>query len=204
MSGHAWAAPHSLPFDLESPVAGRIDNDWYATPARDVEGFLDAAGINVRGLSVYEPSAGDGAILDVCNARGARRLHGQELVEERARICRLKGYDVQSGDALLHPWGTADLLLGNPPFSLSLEFAERAAAWAKKNRRPAALLLRLAFLESKKRAAFHAEWPADIFVLSERPSFRRDRKGTDSAAYAWFVWGPLASRRWSVIPPRAE
>jgi len=192
------------PLELMPTDAGRVPDDFYATPARDVEAFLDTAGINVRGLHVFEPSAGDGAILAVCDDRGATTLSGIEMDAKRAAVCAFRGFDVRQGDALTEVWGKADLLIGNPPFNLALEFAERAAAWAEMHRKPAALLLRLAFLESKKRAAFHAEHPSDLFVLSERPSFRRDRKGTDSSAYAWFVWSPLASRRWTVIPPRAE
>jgi hypothetical protein len=196
------SAAEALPLELAPTDAGRVPDDFYATPSRDVEAFLDTAGLNVRGLSVFEPSAGDGAILDVCRGRGAERLLGLELEERRAAVCRAKGYDVTTADAMERTWGAADLLLGNPPFTMALEFAELAAAWAHRNGKPAALLLRLAFLESRKRAHFHASCPSDIFVLSERPSFRRDRKGTDSSAYAWFVWGPLASRRWTVIPPK--
>jgi hypothetical protein len=51
-----------------------------------------------------------------------------------------------------------------------------------------ALLLRLNFLESRERYDFWINYPAKhIYVLSERPCFI-GTKGTDSIAYAWFVW----------------
>lgn len=49
------------------------------------------------------------------------------------------------------------------------------------------MLLRLAFLESKKRCDFWQKHPVSkLYVLSERPSFTG--AGTDATAYAWFVW----------------
>jgi hypothetical protein len=49
------------------------------------------------------------------------------------------------------------------------------------------MLLRLAFLESKSRFMFWQQYPlSKLFVLSCRPSFVG--KGTDSAAYGWFIW----------------
>ena len=40
-----------------------------------------------------------------------------------------------------------------------------------------------------------AALPADLYPLASRPSFTPDGK-TDSAAYAWLVWGPGRGGRW--------
>jgi hypothetical protein len=49
------------------------------------------------------------------------------------------------------------------------------------------MLLRLAFLESRRRVAFWRANPlARLYVLARRPSFVGT--GTDMAAYAWFGW----------------
>ncbi|MCL6612078.1 MAG: hypothetical protein K6T66_11125 [Peptococcaceae bacterium] len=49
------------------------------------------------------------------------------------------------------------------------------------------MLLRLAFLESKKRRDFWRRYPVNgLYVLSERPSLMGGK--TDAAAYAWFIW----------------
>jgi hypothetical protein len=115
----------------------------------------------------------------------------------------------------------------NPPFSHALPFVEHAVAQMRPGGRVAALL-RLAFLESAERLAFHRANPADVHVLARRPSFltkeqkkrmheealaRWEAEGrhgprplppsTDSCAYAWFVWG-LGGGKWSVLDVAKE
>ena len=49
------------------------------------------------------------------------------------------------------------------------------------------MLLRTAFLESKKRYDFWQRHPVSkLYVLSQRPSFTG--KGTDATSYSWFIW----------------
>ena len=47
------------------------------------------------------------------------------------------------------------------------------------------------------RRAFHDAHPADLYVLSRRPSFIGT--GSDTAAYAWWVWGPGRGGRYQVL-----
>lgn len=79
-----------------------------------------------------------------------------------------------------------DTILGNPPYAHAEAFIRHALPmlmpWGRLG-----FLLRLSFLESQRRAEFWREFPCEaVYVLSERPSFTDG--GTDSAAYAWFVW----------------
>lgn len=187
----------------------RVADDYYATPEWCIElilPVLDAACSTQIGC-VLDPSCGDGAILDVAKAHGCHTV-GIEQDAGRAQQARAKGHSVTEGDALgsFAAWDVAPhtaqaAIIGNPPYSHALEFAERAAAWARRYGRPAALLLRLGFAESAGRAAFHRAYPSSLYVLAERPRFRTDTRGTDSSAYAWFVWGlsPLRSNGWSVL-----
>lgn len=78
-----------------------------------------------------------------------------------------------------------DLVIGNPPYAKAQEFIEHALEIGK----TIAFLLRINYLASKKRAAFHKKFPADLYVLPKRPSFTNDNR-TDATEYAWFVWGP--------------
>jgi hypothetical protein len=49
------------------------------------------------------------------------------------------------------------------------------------------ILLRTAFLESKKRYEFWQKHKLNgLYVLSQRPSFTG--KGTDATSYSFFVW----------------
>jgi hypothetical protein len=96
-------------------------------------------------------------------------------------------------------------VITNPPFSLAEDFARQALKVAGAHG-TVTLFLRLAFLEGAKRAAFHREHPADVYVLPTRPVFRPDL-GADRWAYAWFVWGPGRGGRWEILDiekPRAR
>ena len=78
-----------------------------------------------------------------------------------------------------------DIIITNPPFKLAMEFLEKSLKEAD----VCIYLLRLGFLESKKRREFHQKNPpTNLIVLSERPSFVAG--GTDKTAYAWYVYDP--------------
>ena len=178
----------------------RIAGDYYATPAWATELILDELWLPTQAL-ILDPSAGEGAILDVAEARGFQAV-GYELDAERARVCGAKRPTIQCDALGPEPWCHASAIVGNPPFSKALEFAEKAAQWAEAHGTVAALLLRLAFAESKSRVEFHRSYPSALRVLSERPRFRADTSGTDSSAYAWFVWDrryEVKVEGWSVL-----
>jgi hypothetical protein len=78
---------------------------------------------------------------------------------------------------------THRVCIGNPPYLDAAAHVAKALEVAP----IVAFLLRLNFLGSAKRLNFWRHHPADVYVLSERPSF--DGEGTDATEYAWFVWG---------------
>ena len=86
------------------------------------------------------------------------------------------------------------MIITNPPFYLAEQFVRKSLSCATH----VAMLLRLAFLETRKREALHEEFPSDVYVLSRRPSFMSNG-ATDSCAYAWFVWGPGRGNRWEIL-----
>ena len=88
-----------------------------------------------------------------------------------------------------------DVGISNPPFGDADAFVRKllAECWI------VVALLPLGFAASAGRAALHAEFPSDLYVLAERPSFTGDGK-TDSRDVAWFVWGLGPGGRWSVLP----
>jgi hypothetical protein len=213
--------------------------DFYETPA-----WATAAVVpylpDLGRVSVLDPCAGRGAILDVLEAAGGVSC-GIEWDPIRAALAR-SSRPVACGDALgmaagvWRDWAEAQarpgapvLVVMNPPFARAGEFVGRALAEVGPAGTVAALL-RLAFLESKERAPFHRARPADVLVLSERPSFvvslrcagrcgwsvqvapdaaRPTACGacggalrtttSDSAAYAWFVWGPGCGGQWAML-----
>lgn len=164
--------------------------DFYETPTPAVEAILPYLPCAV---DVLDPCAGRGAILSVLEKRGiGPSVRGFEIDPSHGPRA-----NVGLRDALaLDSWGGPALVVMNPPFVLALEFVERALVEVRRGGTVAALL-RLGFLESAKRVAFHGAHPSDVYVLARRPSFTGGR--TDNAAYAWFLWGPGRGGRWSVL-----
>jgi len=87
-----------------------------------------------------------------------------------------------------------DYIVGNPPYSLAEEFILQSVNCLNKERPDAKVcfLLKLAFLESKKRAAglFKTMPPSQVKVLAGRPSFTGNGK-TNDYAFALFSWGHI-------------
>ena len=167
--------------------------DFYRTPRSAVEAILPH--LRLDGL-ILEPSAGDGAILAALRDRGVpyHNLEAVEIDYKRSMICG-QYCATYCGD--FRHWRAPrryDLVIGNPPYKHAQRFVERSLAIGE----TVAMLLRLGFLESLKRARFHRAHPADVFVFSRRPSFLGGGK-TYPAPFAWFVWGPGRGRRWSLL-----
>lgn len=77
------------------------------------------------------------------------------------------------------------VIITNPPFSIAKEFIVKCRTDYPNAK--VIMLLRLAFLESKRRKEFWDEHPVNhLYVLSERPRFINNK--SDATAYAWFVW----------------
>ena len=173
--------------------------DFYATPHWAIVPILEHL---PRGGTVLDTGCGEGNILRALLEAGwaSESLFGIELDEARARLCGDDtGAEVEHGDFLTgSPRLSFDLVIGNPPFTHSEAFARRALDVVSTRRGSAALLLRLEFLETAERLSFHRQFPSDVFVFPLRPSFTGDGK-CDSAAYAWFVWGPGRGGRWSIL-----
>jgi len=177
----------------------RID-DAYFTPAWAVDIILPHLPISGH---VLEPSAGEGAILRSLHlfpsTTSAESVTAVEIDPGRAETLRAQGLaSIIEADFLAMPRVASpfDLIIGNPPFSLAQKFVEASLAVLAPGG-TCAMLLRLAFLESSKRRRFHMAHPCEVNVLPRRPSFTG--VGTDSAAYAWFVWGPERANRWRVL-----
>lgn len=85
-----------------------------------------------------------------------------------------------------------DLVITNPPFAIAEEVIRHSLEFCK-NGKFVIMLLRLNFLEGLKRKdLFDNYMPKYIFVHRRRIDFTRNLKtgkhGTDSVAYAHFVW----------------
>lgn len=169
----------------------RHADDFYATPAWCTRAILSHL---PESHTILDPCCGDGAILDVLAAErpNAQRL-GIEIDDGRTETNKVKGHIVACADALgPSRWagGAVDLILTNPPFGLAMEFVQRACDEVFHGG-TVAMLLRLPWLASQKRAPWLRENTPSVYVLPKRPSFTG--KGTDATDYAWMVWSPRPS-----------
>ena len=114
--------------------------------------------------------------------------------EEENKLCKIYN-DVRIGDCLNYNT-YYDVVITNPPYSIAEEIITHYLEVVKP--RETIMLLRLAFLESKKRYEFWQKHPVNkLYILSQRPSFTG--KGTDATAYGWFVWDGTNKQEIKVI-----
>ena len=152
--------------------ASRENLDFYPTPGWCVDLLLDALNVCPE-WRCLEPAAGDGAIVKRLLARGvpASGIGAVEIDPTRAE----KVHEIvtcECSDFLKDPpiVGCHELIVTNPPFALAADFAKTALFLAG-DRGTVALLLRLNWLGSQERAAFHRAHPSDILLLPKRPEF---------------------------------
>lgn len=173
--------------------------DRYYTPDKLAESCVNVLPFELTNTGkVAEPSVGGGAFL--------------RAVRKRWPGASVDGYDVDPDAKGQHDctrffcldWpqatDTYDLILGNPPYFAAQEHIEHAWTRLAENGH-IAMLLRLAFTEGKVRKPFWKKFGPtlrSLHVLAERPSFTT--KGTDSAAYGWFVWGKTDTASSQFVP----
>lgn len=157
-------------------------------PAGNHPAFL----ANFDGISsgdrILEPSAGNGQIVKVLREGGYdNRIDAVELRPEERGTLEALADNVTIGSFFdYEPDCGYDVIIGNPPYSLALDFINKSLELLH----PGGLLiflLRTNFLESEKRFKWWQEHPlSGLYTLHKRPSFTG--RGTDATSYSWFVW----------------
>lgn len=150
----------------------RPESDYYPTPQKAINGLfevIDFHNLKEEGFTFAEPCKGAAAAI-------------YQHFPEGSEYCELE----EGKDYLTGTWANRpDIIITNPPFKIAMEFLDKSLQEAD----VCIYLLRLGFLESKKRREFHKKNPpTNLIILSERPSFVAG--GTDKTAYAWYVYDP--------------
>lgn len=180
--------------DTKAALADR-KNDLYESPPEAVYALLKAEDIP---SVVWEPACGPGSIVRALRASG-RKVYATDLVNYESRDQDESGWDFLCERQL--PIGV-QAIITNPPFKNAAEFVSHALELCPK----VIMLLRLAFLESVRRAPIlDSGHLARVLVFSNRlPMMHRDGwegpKVTNPTAFAWFIWdrehcGPTELRR---------
>lgn len=179
----------------------RSERDFYVTPVEAVipvvREIRDRWG-KVGEPVILDPGAGTGNITAAVRmVWPAAHIVAVEIDPRHEAALRAAGAsEVVIGDFLSAPLDGFDLIIGNPPFSLAVEFIERS----REHLNPfgiMAMLLQFNFLGGELRVDWWKERPQQAQrTLSPRPSF--DGGGNDSVDYAWQVWDE--QHQWSWPP----
>jgi hypothetical protein len=152
----------------------RKDNDFYATTPECVTSFLHYERDHLKGMKIWEPCCGDGAISKLLINDGFE-VFSTDLVD--------RGYGIADRDFLLEMDTTCNAIVTNPPFNLSEQIISHALAFLKVDY--LALLLKSQYWHAKRRAALFAAHPPDF-----------TGKGSSTMDCQWTVWrkhdGPTA------------
>lgn len=179
--------------------SSRSPNDFHETPAWSVRAILPQLPKRCRYL---DAGCGSGAIGSVVAKEGTPfgLVSGVEVDVELANRAASIGMVVETADFLQIPnkeWEDTQVVISNPPYTLAMEFIQKALELVRPNMGTVAMILRIPFLAARSRAEFHQTNPSDVFILPKRPSFTGG--GTDATDYAWFVWGPGRGNHWHIL-----
>ena len=164
----------------------RDANDYYATDPNALKLFLnqlerDRVSLNKQ---IWEPACGEGNLSNYLESRGYSVLCTD--IEKRGEHFL---FDFLSPAPAFLKW-TGDILT-NPPYKHAQEFIETALNRVSEGRK-VVMLLRVQFLESRKRHDFFKQNPPKyVYVNSARIQtwLNNDNSIKSSAmCFAWFVW----------------
>lgn len=169
--------------------AERVENDHYPTEPWVIEAVLPM--LETRLIEngawpkprIYEPACG----VDLSIVKTIQKHWPHAIIDYSDIISMHGGVDFLEEP----PEPVYDLIITNPPYTYAQEFQDRAKLWKRTQDSIVCLLLRLNFLESKKRAKWWRQNVPSLAITPKRPSFGVNKhgvRGTDSTAYSWYLW----------------
>lgn len=164
----------------------RVELDWYPTPEWCTRAVLPLLTSRLkRSAIVWEPACGDGAMA---------RVLEEEFDSVIATDLTYRGFGVGGRDFLSMdaPRSThdVDLICTNPPYgNIAEQFVRKALDHTEERGGIVAMLLRKEYDAASGRVDLFTEKPfrAEI-VLTSRPRWIADSKGSPRHNYSWFVW----------------
>jgi hypothetical protein len=145
--------------EMERKLIGRKIDGFFPTPRKSIDEMLDRADIQ-PGMSVLEPSAGKGDILDAVRERHPdATAHAIEPVGDLRGILGAKGHNLVGSDFLSHQ-GQYDRVVMNPPFEngQDIDHVRHAYEQLKPGGKMVAIMSEGPFSRSDKKATGFREW----------------------------------------------
>jgi hypothetical protein len=155
--------------------------DLYETPALAVEALLR---VETLPLSIWEPAAGRGAIVNVLRSRG-HTVIASDVIDYGFPLDFVADFLTT-----VLPRKGCGAIITNPPYQIATEFTRNALDLAPR----VYLLLRLAFFESICRTdILERRGLARVHVFRKRlPTMHRDGwngpRASSAIPFAWFCW----------------
>ena len=166
--------------------------DYYITPIKDIEIFLKELNLQIEPtiwnkVKIIDPCAGGDEKHPMSYPNAIKNIYGNcniNCIDIREdSLAETKGDYLKLNVKDFKPY----IIITNPPFNIALEIIEKALDDITDDGY-VIMLLRLNFLETKARKDFFDKYmPEYIYVHHKRMSFV-EGKGTDSIAYAHYVW----------------
>ncbi len=156
--------------------SARIEHDVYSTPSWCTRRILEALNVEyMRGLSLIEPCAGDGAIIRELRRLGVTGPITANDVRPTNEAMHAAGAtftvcsDYRLWPEISEPLTRYDIGITNPPYAL----AESITRTMLLHCSYVIVLVRQGFMSSAKRAAWLRSDMPDTYELPNRPSFAR-------------------------------
>ena len=158
----------------------REENDYYATSPKAVEMLLEQETFSEK---IWECASGEDHIAKVL------RKHGHAV--------RCTDIIDRTGHTIVENFLTSPVewfgdIITNPPYKYAQEFVEKSIDLIEDGNK-VAMLLRLQFLEGKKRKELFKKYPPKyVYVFSGRINCAKNGDfityNSSALSYAWFVW----------------
>lgn len=184
-----------------SDVIREVD-DFYATPPLATKALIDYLNEHypeVKSDVVWEPACGKGHISKTLQDAGYLVI-SSDLVDRGYGTCG-ESFDFLSE----RNESTNCHIITNPPYKYAQEFLEKAMD-IMQDGTICCMLLKLTFLEGKKRYEMFKKYPPEqLLVFSTRINcahggdFEKVTEFGGAVAYAWYIW-----RKGNQTPPKIE
>ncbi len=168
----------------------REENDFYATPpiaTKVLVKYLKENYPNIKDKTIWEPACGKGDISKVLTENGFN-VCSSDIINRGYGIC---------GEGMNFLEFTDERncnIITNPPYKYAKEFVEKAMELITDDNY-CCMLLKLTFLEGKKRYEMFKKYPPmKVLVFSDRINcalggdFENTNEIGGAVCYAWYIW----------------